>query len=166
MNSFPTLLEYGLPGFAVVLLILGYHLLNKTHTLLLNERSGETREGTELRIRYLQEISKNARLFMVLSLLFFVGGLAMAMMKPSSQVNLSIAPPEGVLPVIRLQERDMPLDGRGTVVLKVQDDNVLRILNNDLHGRLIAIEQERDALKSQLADVIAAAERDSPQVGF
>ena len=60
----------------------------------------------------------------------------------------------------------MPLDGRGTVVLKVQDDNVLRILNNDLHGRLIAIEQERDALKSQLADVIAAAERDSPQVGF
>ncbi|MGQ7247802.1 hypothetical protein ACUN9Y_10735 [Halomonas sp. V046] len=165
-DIFPKLLEYGLPGFSIVLLILGYNLLNKTHTLLLDERASSANGGTELRVRYLQEISKNARIFMGVSLLFFVGGLAIAVISPANTINLSIAPAEGVLPTVRLQERDVPLDHRGTTVLDIENDNVLRIMNNSLYSRLIDAEHERDLLKGQLADVILSVESDSSEVGF
>lgn len=165
-DIFPKLLEYGLPGFSIVLLILGYNLLNKTHTLLLNEKSSPSNGNAQLKIQYLQEISKNARIFMGVSFLFFVGGFALIVISPASTIHLSIAPAEGVLPTIRLQERDVALDQRGTTVLGIENDNVLRIMNTSLHTRLIEAERERDLLKGQLAEVIVSMETGSSEVGF
>ncbi len=170
MNGlFSNLLQYGLPGFSVVLLIIGYNFLNKTHALIINEKGALSKNNFELRRQCLRDVTINARIFMGMSLVFFIGGLLMAIISPSSRINFSISPseyPNELQPIIRLQEQSIDLEEGGSTVLTIQDDNVLRVENSSLHAKLIAVSQERDSLKNRLSGVVNKVESDNRMVGF
>ncbi len=167
-EAFPLvrILEFGLPGLAVVLMYLAFNLL-KDHS----QRSAELAAlESEAQITAWKDGMRNASIniwaYFGLSALFFLGGLFIAIYQPRSEIILSVAPPEGIMPKIRLQEKEMPLAQDGTLTLEVSNEHVVRVLNNHILTALTDLRQERDALQDRLRALEAQRHGDDRQSGI
>ncbi len=162
------LLEYGLPGFAVILFGMGYRLLNKFQSELLavDMNQFSSPKMFENWAEMAESLVFNARIFLLVSVLFFAGGLAMAIIDPSSKIILSISPPEGVQPEIKLQEELQPLDGEGKVKLSVKEEHVVRILNHPLVTEMNDLKRQVEDVQSQFRQYVADTEARALGVGF
>jgi hypothetical protein len=166
---FMQLLEYGLPGFAVILLSLGFRLLSSFQKEMIQVDMEQFHNSPEMFTAWSQMAksqSVNARIFMGISTIFFAGGLVIALVVPENRIIVSVAPSEGALPVVTLQENRIELDDLGKAYLVVKDEQVVRVRNHALINAINERTRERDDLKSALRNYVSKVEADSKEAGF
>jgi hypothetical protein len=166
---FMQLLEYGLPGFAVILLTLGFRLLSSFQKEMIQVDVEKFHDSPEMFSTWTQMMKSqavNARIFMGVSTLFFAGGMVIAIVVPENRIIVSVAPAEGTLPVVTLQENRVQLDDLGKALLVVKDDQVVRVRNNALINAINERTRERDDLRSALRNYISKFEGESKEAGF
>ena len=146
------LLEYGPPGLAVVLLFLAYRLLTRLQDALLtvDVEKFDSPHTFAAWSRLAKATSRNAMAFMAISVIFFAGGVYFQIVDPENEIIVSVAPPDGVRPVVKLQETEQKLDEEGKVELPVRNQHVLRVVSSKLIELLNDRTKERDNLRNQL----------------
>ena len=169
-DGFPVteLLEHGLTGFAVVLLFLGFRLLSEfqKEMLKIQFRQFESLEIFNAWAGMARSLVANARIFMALSALFFIGGFAASMVSPKNNIIVSVAPPEGLRPVVTLHEDAVKLDDDGKVRLLVKNDHVIRVRNNQLIEAFNRKSKQLEDTENKLRKHIEQTLLKSDEAGF
>ncbi|MGK7296105.1 MAG: hypothetical protein ACNS61_09830 [Candidatus Wenzhouxiangella sp. M2_3B_020] len=168
-EAFPLvrILEFGLPGLAVILMYLAFNLLKDN-----SRKSAELASlESEAQIAAWKHGMRSTALtiwgYLGLSALFFLGGLFIAIYQPRNEIILSVAPEEAPFkPVIRHQERDMELAQNGTLNLQVSDQHIVRVLNNEILTALNDLKRERDDFEARLRALEAERHAGDPQSGI
>lgn len=167
-ETFPwiRILEFGLPGLAVVLLYLAFHLLKSQRPDGAELASLETDAQLDAWRDAHRTTSVNIRTYFGLSAMFFFGGLFIAVFQPRSEIILSVSPRESpVMPKILLQEEDLPgIDGVWR--LNVSNDNTVRVVTSALLERIVQLESERKELQRRLTEIELARLGDDPETGI
>jgi hypothetical protein len=167
-ETFPwiRILEFGLPGLAVVLLYLAFHLLKSQRPDSAELASLETDAQIDAWRDAHRTTSVNIRTYFGLSAMFFFGGLFIAIFQPRSEIILSVSPREGpVMPKILLQEEDLP-GTDGVWRINVSNDNTVRIVNNALLDRILQLQSEREELQRRLTELELVRLGNDPETGI
>lgn len=164
------ILEYGIPGFAVVLLWLGYRLLSKFQTEMIEVDVAQfgSPQIFDRWAELARSLIHNARVFMAISVVFFLGGLALAILAPGNQIIVSVAPsePHNMRPVVTVQEDPVELDTLGKAHVDVKGGHIVRVRNSKLLDLVNSVKKDNDNLQSQLRMVLSQSEDVSPEAGF
>lgn len=161
------ILEYGLPGFAVIFLILTYRLLSSFQQQMIGVDVQQFRD-VELYTAWAgtaQSLVTNARIFMALSALCFLGGLIIAIINPENRILLSVAP-EDVHPVVVHMGEPQDLSAEGWVKLFVRNDHQISIKVDDLAESLSAMTARVKDLEAQVRSQSGLTAANTDELGF
>lgn len=147
------ILNTGATGFSVIMLYLGYRLIADIQTKLF-EQKPDAFSSIEMYREWkdaLRSHITNTRLFFIVSIVFFAGGLLCLLYKPENIITLSVTPSleESVLPLVQHQHKSVELD-RGMAAIKVKDDQTIVISNERMIQKLNELDNKTQELDNRI----------------
>jgi hypothetical protein len=110
---------------------------------------------------------RNSQIFMGISVVFFVGGLFLAIVAPTNQIIVSVDPaePSHMLPVVTVQESALDLDEIGSARVDVEAGHILRVRNSVLWKKIHEERKEKEDMRDKL-NLLTERDQISGEVGF
>lgn len=152
MVDFVAILNTGVTGFAFLMLFVGYKLISKAQTDVLErdpndfpsiEFFGEWRELVHGQLI-------NARYFMGFTALLFFGGLFLLIYRGESHILLTIAPMNESIPTIIHQAKVIEIDENGNATITVKSDEIIQVLLNDIVKSMNALQNRLSKQEYQM----------------
>ncbi len=162
-------LNTGISGFAILMLWLGYRLLAQAQRRIL-EPSPDAFGGEaqyEIWINAVRAQSNNARIFLAVAVLFFLGALVSEMLRAEANLFVNLHPPESEpMPIVKHHGKSLEWNEDASTTVRISDQEELSISIDELVRRLREIKAELESLKRQGTERAVAESRGSDEAGL